>query len=270
MMKNCAAKMNQLITVAILAFCCTPVLAQQVAEYQSISRQFFEQRDRLASKREMPRLTDVNSASVISALADKSRFLDTLGDKKESLTDLMGICAEAARITVAYSFFDLANQVDLSTASRDELKRKMHDVMLANTRRFQPELGLLQPFVIRCLAKQIAPTSELVNGFKPEELTAVRLDGLRKLRVGIANTYIRMLADASDDGLGDQYRSSIFDVLAETSETLQAVLQPKERQQVIQSLRSLPVGIQVSFESKLKAIEVAMSHNECADLCMIK
>lgn len=263
-------KLKSIAVSLLLCLTCASASAQDFSSYLAASRSFFDKRNQFEQKRAMPRLTDSDVAPLISTLSDSQRFLDGVDFATKDLNDLTAVCREINNVVAAYTFFDLKNQIDLTSSNLPLMKQKMRELMQKNMRSFQIELSLLQPFAIKCLAKTLATTVDFVKGLKPEEMTEVRIAGLRKLRGGIANAYIRLLEDSVDEGLGFQYKSALFKALAETSGTLQTILLRQEREKIIGAVRAMPSASQESFGGYFKDIETAMSSSQCVDLCAIE
>src|SRR5262249_5038093 len=62
-----------------------------------------------------------------------------------------------------------------------------------NIAAFAPQLGRLQPFTLRCYAKEIAPMAEFVATLSPDQMTSQRSQGLLQMRNGLSDVFAGVL-----------------------------------------------------------------------------
>lgn len=262
--------MNKYILAIVAIFSCSSVatFAQDTNDYFSATQELEQLIRTDAQKRTMPRLENSRVAELISILSDSHRFLDSKKYHVKDIEELIEICGGANNAVMAYSLFDLRNRID-PEAPPPLNALQVQKLMGENIATFQDELKQLQPFVIKCLAKEASLLPELIESLKPEALTDVRLSGLQQFRAGILGSYYGFIQIAGNSALTESYRARVIQALAETAPQLSKVFQPEARRQIIDLIdyiNAQPTTPE-AFHHYLKVISDAMNKATCIALC---
>ncbi|MEG1679221.1 MAG: hypothetical protein RR326_03935, partial [Stenotrophomonas sp.] len=202
----------------------------------------------------------------LDILSDRQRFLDSQTYAVSNLGELMEICGQANRVTMAYALFGLKDRID-PKAAQEQIVLQMIRTMEENTLSFQQELEQLHPFLMRCLATQIEPMTGFMATLSPQELTPVRLAGLKQLRGGLLNSYIGHLQSAGNQAYRVSYRKQLLRVMAENSHLFASALQPQARQQIVDAAGNSLGEAPLESRADIEAIIVSMRDVNCTGLC---
>ncbi len=262
--------MNILIKAIVLVSICagvsTVAYPQDMTTYLDTS-QAFERivTDKIQSHR-MPRIEDKNVAEMISTLSDSERFLDSIPYHLKDIDFLMKVCEKANAAVMSYSLFDLKNNID-NKADPKVVALQVAELMERNIQSFQDELAQLQPFTVRCMAKQIPLITEFLQSLKPEEFTNVRREGVKKMREGMFGSYFGFLQITNNLSLKESYRANLLKAISETATLNSSILHLKERRQILDLVIAIKDKASDSMHSHLEKIAQAMSQTGCEGLC---
>lgn len=253
----------------LFASCISLAHAQGLSsEYIEAARKFDSLVIEATKNNNMPRITETQVAELISVLSDSNRFLNAASRETKDLNDLMEICGKANAVSMKYALFGLKDAID-PKADQNEVAVRLQQLMEKNILAFQNELELVQPFLIRCLAKQNPLVNDFLKTLKPEEITEVRIQGMRMVRNGTFNMHIGYLQTLSFEGLNESYREKLLQSLSETAERYSATLQPMARQKISDIAKLLQLSSPERFRGDLQAIIEAMSVTTCDGLCKL-
>jgi hypothetical protein len=135
-------------------------------------------------------------ARLVDAIADE-RILGSAPYRASELGTIMDICDVANKASMSLIMFHLKAHVD-PKRTPPEIASAITPLVKNNSLEFQDELAKLQPFVFRCLAREVAPLTEFVHGLKPQELTDARRQGLAQARSGLLELFRGALGAATD------------------------------------------------------------------------
>jgi hypothetical protein len=239
---------------------------QDIDQYLEASAKFEALVSESAKQRKMPRLKEKQAADVIFVLSDIQRFLNSYTYQIKDVDLLMDICGKANAAVMSYALFNLEANLD----KRDDpqlIALKVQKLMERNIQTFQDELARLQPFQIQCMATGIPLISEFVESLKPEEMTDVRRDGLKKWRYGVFGMYVGWLQSINNPQLSKSYRLIILQSLADTASAFAPSLQLPVRKQILDFAKSVQSVSSNDFHLPLAKIIQAMSDMSCEGLC---
>ena len=240
--------------------------AQPHAAYMEASAKMEQRIARSAAKGEMPRIEDPETRTLLDVLSDNLRFLESPTYDASNIGQLMDICGQANRLSMAYALHGLKERID-PQASTEEIALKMVTLMEENILSFPQELERLHPFLLRCLATQVQPLTAFTAALPPQELTPVRLAGLKQLRGGLVNSYSGNLNSIGNQALQPSYRRRVLQALAESSPMFASALQLPTRQQIAQTATAILADAPADSHADIEAIIKAMNDPNCTGLC---
>ena len=246
----------------------TTTHAHEAETYFNASREFDGLVVQSMQSGKMPRIENKEVSKIIALLSDSERFLNSTTYQIQDLNTLMDICGKATNATMVYIYFDLKNNVNPKSEPRI-IALQVAKVMESNTLSFQNELELLQPFVTRCMAKEIPLLNEFITSLPPEQFTETRRAGLQKLRNGIFQIFFGFLQAASNSAYKESYRYKVLQSLAETAPQYSSLLQPNIRMQIKIVAESSQTSAPKAFSELLEGIARAMGETGCTGLCRL-
>jgi hypothetical protein len=242
--------------------------AQDFSAYRSASQSFFEVADRPSGQRVLPRLSDPNSASMIATLSDSHALLDRFTFKGADLDELVGICVTAEKVARSYAMQNLKKDLPQSGLSAPE-QTLLHRLVLGNVNWFEPELALLHPFLIKCLAKAIDPLAEVFDRLDASGAGGARLDWYKAVRNEISRVYAMLMVFAMSEHLGGAYREALLKSLAEVSDSYRKAMPVAERSEILEIIGEAAPASREASSLYLEIIKTAMSNRTCDRLCAI-
>ena len=165
-------------------------------------------------------------------------------------------------------FFDLKGNIDLKSKP-NVVALQVARLGERNIRTFQNELEQLQPFLVRCMAKQIPVLTEFMLSLKPEEMTETRRAGLQKARNGLVNAYYNFLQMANSSELKESYRNKVLQAMAETAVQYSSILQLDARRKIFDIAKLGQANAPKTLRVYFKKIVNAMAEKSCEGLCRL-
>ncbi|QEI07074.1 hypothetical protein FXN63_15425 [Pigmentiphaga aceris] len=261
---------KRLIISSALALASFSVQAQSLSDYLADSQTLGKKLDIAMKQGGMPRLSDPDAGPLIKRLSDHRQFLDGRTFTQAQLGDLISVCHSANQISVAYALFDLDRRIDRKS-QLPEVGHQAAAVMMQNTYTFQEELALIQPFLVRCMSKQLAPLLEMVEAISPEARARdPRMAKLRNMLDGIASNYTSLFEVMHDDRLSPAYKEAMLAALSDVADTVQAAMPVSARQQVLTEMDALDPAAKAPFAKHFDRIDVAMRKTVCEGLCAVR
>lgn len=220
-------------------------------------------------RREIAQLKTPEATRLLKAVTDEERILGAGSYAADELGTILDICDVANKVAVSLMLFDLWARVDPKKSER-EIQASVVSIMNSNIVEFQDELKELQPFQLRCLAKEVAPMTEFVSSLKPVEFTEVRRQGLVGVRSGLLQIYSGALQAANDARYRDDYRVALLAALAETSAHLVPMMELPVRKDLRETARTAAVKATGAYRTHLTHITKTLSEETCDGLCAIR
>ena len=214
----------------------------------------------------MPRMSDKKVAALISTLSNSRLFLDSAPYQLKDLSVLMDICGKSNAAVMSYMLFDLKNNID-PNGDPNLSALQMQKVVIKNAHTFQDELEQLQPFSLRCGAKMNPLLTEFLLSLTPEELTDIRLAGLKQTQNGTMNSLFGVLLMSNDPTLKISYRSLMLQAASEAAASNATILPLTARRKIVELAKSAQPNAPEEFHNALEGIVDAMSDTRCEGMC---
>jgi hypothetical protein len=259
-----------LIAGMIAAWLCSNASAAPASDstrYATASLEFQRLVAQATRDSDMPRVKDPKAAEIIATLSD-IRLLSSNRYQMKDMGGLMDLCDQSNKAVMSYVMFDVKSVISPQSDPQQTAAR-LAPLMEKNVRTFQNELGELQPFLFRCLAKEIPLLTEFARSLKPEDFTEVRRSGLKGVRNGMFNVYYGALKASGDRAYSESYRTKVLRTLAELTPQYASILRPEARKQLAELAASSKANVSPSLRDDLQGIVAGMSDPRCEDLCAL-
>lgn len=208
---------------------------------------------RAAHPERMPRLAEPEAAEALRTLADAATFLPAQGSV--DLPTLSDACDRAQAAVVAYQTFGALQNGQLVASA-----------VVNNAATYQDELALLQPFVARCIARQVPLAESMLRQMDPRTLAQLRLGGLRRGQATILQLYASLATALPDARIRPAVVDALLGALAETAPVHVRALAVAARA----APRDLAQGQAPQGgprQAKWQRIAAAMADTRCDALC---
>lgn len=226
--------------------------AQDMAAHAAAGRAF--EALRAAHPERMPRLSDPEAAEPLRTLTDAAAFLPEQGGA--DLPTVSDACDRTQGAVLAYLAFGALQQGQFVAA-----------VVADNAVTYQDELVLLQPFVARCIARQVTLAESMLRQMDPRTVAQLRLGGLRRGQTAILQLYAGLATSVNDARFQPAYVDALLAALAETA--------PVHVRAMAVDARTVPRDLasaqgrtaSAAARPKWQRIAAAMASTRCEALC---
>lgn len=248
---NGLARWVAALCVALASVLPLAAAAQDMAAHAAAGQAFDALRT--AQPDRMPRLTQPEAAEALRTLADAATFLPA--QASVDLPTLSDVCDRAQAAVVAYQTFGALQSGQLVAS-----------VVVDNGVTYQDELALLQPFVARCIARQVPLAEATLRQLDPRTVAQLRLGGLRRGQAAILQLYASLATALPDVRIRPATIDALLDALAETA--------PVHVRALAVAARTMPRDLASAQgreggarQAKWQRIAVAMGDTRCEALC---
>jgi hypothetical protein len=144
---------------------------------------------------------------------------------------------------------------------------QMQALQLRNAARHQDAIIILSGTGLVCTAKHFPILADHLASLPPAEITPIRLNGARQLRLGIAQSvlgYVTALGDATTN------KVRVRGYVTELAAPLAGALTPELRAELVTALAQLPPTRDADALATTDLLKSAMATTECVALCLYK
>jgi hypothetical protein len=243
--------------------------ADALAEYRRAGESFFMLIAEAEAGEKVARLRDAEFGRLVEALSDERRMLVEGPYSSEEIETDIEVCRIANKATMSLVLFDLKVSIARSQ-DQQAVMAEFNALMARNILQFQDEMTALQPFLFRCLAKQMRGLERFIASLPPEQFTDVRRSGIVKMRQGISMAYHGALSDANDPAFQESYRITVLAALAETAEVYALAMPLPERKRIADAMARSAAPENGRMGAYAAQIERAFRSEACSTLCSIE
>ena len=247
---------------------CAPGPADLAAHKEAVAR-LVQLIEGAQEKRQVSLLKTPEAVRLIKDVSDIAGVLRPGSYTPAEIGPLIHTCGGANKASVALLLFGLTGQTS-QPVPKAQAKAVMAALIDRNSVVFQDELKLLQPFLLRCMAKAIQPLTAFTSSLKPAELTDVRRQGIAQMRSGLLQVYTGVVQMVFESRYREDFKAALFEALAETSEHFSAVMQLPERQLMRDSIMAAAGHASGADQVYLTRLARALSSETCEGLCVVR
>ena len=262
--------MKKIIALTVLLFSHWAYGDDELGAYLGAAYALREQIEQKATAGGVPRLSDAKTAHLFSILSDHKRFLQNRKYALKDLADLRLICEEnAIRFPIYYMV------VGLSDIHEDEMEPQQaveafQALTYKNSIVYQDEIMALMPFSVYCSARVVQLASEAISSLKKEEITEIRLQGIRQTKAGFFNIYEGSLRALKQEGIKNEHKMRLAQVLAETVEQFLPFISLSDRVKIIALVKQAQETSTPDVRGQLDKVISTLSSKECGWACQLK
>lgn len=208
----------------------------------------------------MPRLADLQGGLVLRTLGDAPRFIDAAQFTPADLGALSDLCDRTKAAITAYTTFGA-----VQPGAKDPIDAA---AVVRNILEFQDELALLQPFLARCIARQVPLAEAMLQQMGERQAAQLKLGGFKRSQTSLLQLYAGVASCFSDARFGSAY-CGLLDLMAELAPVHARALPLASRAMAI---RLLPPPQQVASGPQRQAVQRivdVMGDPGCKGLCLL-
>jgi len=210
---------------------------------------------RAADPSRMPRLAEPGAGEALRTLADAPRFLPEGG--RADLPTVSDTCDRAQSAAMAYLTFGAMQQGQLVVS-----------VIGDNAAAYQDELALLQPFLARCIARQVPLAEATLRQMDPRMVAQLRLGGLRRGQAAVLQLYASLATALHDPRIRPPYVDALLAALAEAAPAHVRALAVESRA-VPHDMAAEQARAPGLRQAAWQRIAKAMGDTHCEQLCQL-
>jgi hypothetical protein len=259
------------IVSAIFATGASTVLATGAApsasDYLITAKTFQALQAKATDVASMPRASDPGMKEMLGVLSDERMFTERKYTQADFST-LLDVCGAANTHNMAYILFDMKTKV---TERSDFMKMatQIRELSERNTVTFQEELSALQPFLIRCMASQIALIEEFWDSLSSKDRTDIRKNGAIQARQGIVNIYVGLLSSLQLEKISDANRHKHARALSDSAQVFAQMISLQQRSAIRTGVKEVQPKVGAEYQKYLDQIVQAMDQKRCGSLCAL-
>lgn len=213
------------------------------------------------------RLATPEANRLVDLLSDQKRFLKAQYTKEE-IGELLDLCGTTSQAIVSLSYFNAKAQVD-DKAGPQAIAAQLAVVAQKNAITFSQHLRKLASFAIQCAAKQVAPATQLFYSLPSDEITEVRLQGLKQMQFGIAHIIANAVRSLTAAEIDDATKVTLIEDVAESAPFLVPALPLAQRNELRAIAAQARPSAPANCAAALQAIERALENAHCDGLCAV-
>ena len=247
-----------LVAAAICADAST-AWAQVPANAPELSQAIYGEIDALARQTRrsgtLPRWSDAAQREVLARFWDEDALLGRPPHRSAEVPALIGIGESHSALLKTYLLF-AKKSADLPD-------------MAANGFEFQDEIARSMAFQIAVMAASVPALEDFIAGLPAAELTEIRRQGLRQMRLGFSGAIAGTALFARSPGLSEANRDIVAGALARHAASLARSLELSDRRAGVANAAAALPALAANARADMEAFIAAMSRTDCESLCAI-
>lgn len=152
-------------------------------------------------------------------------------------------------------------------AEMNALTAKLQALQLRNAARYADAVTILSGSGLRCTVRHFPVLAERLAGLPPAELTPVRLDGARQMRMGIARSLLGFMMALRETATTPANKARLRAYVAELAAPLADALTPALRAELTTALGQLPPTRDAETVATAEVLTSALATTGCSGLC---
>lgn len=235
--------------------------------------------ERLGSVETGPAIDTTDAAANAADLAAIEQAMAAFGTPAfpvDGFASFENVCEPLNRLSVRHLLDGTAalrRPGDQQTPQGEEIAAftaKLQALQVHNAARYEEAIVILSGSGIRCTAQHFPVLADHLASLPPHEITTVRLNGARQMRVGIARAVLGYMTALREPATTPANRARIHAYIGELAAPLAAALTPELRTEVLTMLGQLPPTDDAATLATTELLKAALATTECTQLCIYR
>jgi hypothetical protein len=236
--------------------------------YWDAAQEFQQQIEQKAVAGSVPRLSDAKAEHLFSILSDHKRFLHKRKYGLKDVAELSLVCRKNTELLMHYMMFGVKEALQ-DTRDPQQIIEVLQILAAKNSIVYQNEAMAFLPFSVYCSARLIPLASEIMSSLKKEEITEIRLQGIRQMKAGIFNIYEGLLRVLNQIEINHAHKLYLAKALADSSEQYLSFIPLDERAKIIAVVKETQKASAPDVRRQLDKIITTLSSKECGWVCQL-
>lgn len=241
-------------------------VAPDVAAYQAAAAALLAKMGTPDSGATLPGITD---PAYVRFREQATALAEVLGTEKfpVHVPDVDTICGPANKVSVAYMLDGAGDLYRQVRSEPQKMPQALAALMQQNGAKYFEQMLPIHLFLLRCTAASLPAARVFVAGLAPEEMTAVRVNGLRQVQAGITQSFAGMLDVAFAPALDVRRRIGVLQAVAADGPRMVPSLPREVRPRMRAVLDRLRLAQKGESRKLADAIAVQLESDACDVIC---
>jgi hypothetical protein len=232
---------------------------------------------RLGAAETGPLIETTDAAANAADIAAIERAMDSFGSPAfpvDGFTSFETVCEPLNRLSVRHALDGAAaigRPADAPPPGPAELQvltAKMRVLQLQNAARHEEAITILSGSGLLCTVKHFPVLAEHLSSLPPAEITPIRLNGARQMRLGIARSLLGYMVALREPATSPANKVRLRAYIADLAAPLAAALTPELRAELTTALDQLPPTLDPETLAATEFVKLAMAITDCVELCL--
>ena len=264
-------RLNFFTVLAAIALTGGTATAQPVSQAQVFADGVAVLKTKLGPQKEFREPPAETDAEALRAWADVRSSMAVFGTPAFPVRDyetFETVCIPLGEISVQIQMAG-AQKLAPMKDKPDEAMKQLRTLMLANSVKHQDAILILLSANVKCMGSHLPFFERFWDALPADQKTPVRMDGLRQMRTGAANTFTGLAITGVDPGMRLANRDFAIRSAASNVPAYARIMSLALRRALLQTLTSSAPGLAARYPQEYKAIARALSDQTCVALCVI-
>ncbi len=232
---------------------------------------------RLGAAETGPAIETTDTAANAADIAAIEATVGSLGSPEfplDGFTSFEMVCEQLNRLSVRHLLDGAAalrrpeGAPPPDPAQLNALTSQMQALQLQNAARHQDAIIILSGSGLVCTVKHFPVLAEHLAGLPPAEITPIRLNGARQMRLGIARSVLGYMMALSDTTTSPANKVRLRAYVADLAAPLADALTPELRAELVTALDQLPPTLDAEALAAAAVVKSALATTDCVKLCV--
>lgn len=206
--------------------------------------------------RDLPRWSRPDDAPLLAALWDERAILGAPPYRAADVPKLIEINGRQIEVYKAYLLFAP------SAEARPDLDR--------NAGTYQDEIARSAAFMVATVAATLPALSDFASSLKPDDMTPVRRDGVRKVHLGITQIVTGFALLLRSPGFRPENRAIVIESFAVHADALAAGTARKDKAAMIAQLDATLSSLDPTERARIELFRAALLRGDCDAVCALE
>jgi hypothetical protein len=266
------------LAATMIAFGSVPLAAQDGPQ-EAFARAAASLDARLGSVEDGPAIGTTDAVANAADLATIETAVGALGSPAfplDGFTTFETVCEPLNRLSVRHTMdgaASLRRPADAAPPSPAEVQAftaQLQSLQLHNANLHQDAITILSGSGLTCTAKHFPVLAAHLASLPPAEITPVRLNGARQMRLGIARAVLGFMMALGDTTITPANKTRLRAYVSDLAVPLAAALTPELRSELVTALGQLPASDDPDAKAANQVLTAALATSQCAELCLYR
>lgn len=226
-----------------------------------------------------PAIDSSDAAANSADIAAIEQAIDQFGTPAfplDGLASFENVCGRLKQLSVRYRMDGVATlnkPPDASSLQEDELNtmvEQLQALMVRNMISHEDAVLTLTGSQARCTVKHFPAFVDLLSSLPPEEITPVRLEGLRQVRVGMSQWLLGSMMALREPTTSPTSKARIQTYISDMATPMATAMTPEMRAEMLIVLDQMIPSLDAETQALTDELTSAFMTTDCIELCVYR